>query len=171
MIRKGEDNFYLVSEKDLVIALQYAYRNHDEKIIKKLNLLFINIDDTVTIDQTNYHKINDLKLLDYLLEKVKIPNYETYIDHNVLKEGYIISKYEKNHEMNKKIYNYLTRYLNNEIDGIQNKVLTSEIVNDKKVLKYLKKYNNLDDFITKKVNEKVSLELNDDKNIQKKKIA
>ena len=169
MLRRIDD-FYLVSEKDLIIALKYATYNNDTIMKNILNKLFIDMGSIITVGSSSYHKTNDINLIDYLITKVKIKNYETYIDYNVLSSGYIIAKYENNHEMSKKIYSYLIKYLTNEINGLSNEVLTNEIINDKNTLKYLKKYDNLDDFVTSKVNKNVSL-IGAKENVKKKRIA
>ncbi len=167
---KTKNGYKLISDKDLFISIEYAVNHHLEDTLATLNQLFIDIEGSIIIKNEVYHKI-DNKLLPFFLGDVKLKDDEIYIDINTLKEGYIISKYEKNSIMNKKIYSYLIKFINNEINGLTNDILIHEIINDRPLLNYLKKYENLEEFITTRINKKISKMDNYYLTKEKKKVA
>ena len=139
---------------DILMGLNYATKMNDSKIDSLLSNLFVDADNFDTyIDNKHYVKLKkDSEVIKYLREKVKIQDYDNFIDHNVLKDALVRSYFEFNHDMHKKLKVYFRKYLENEITGIDNKYLKDEIINDKKLLEYIKEYDNLDEYLEKKIN-------------------
>ncbi len=156
MLRKDKKNgnYILVEYTDILMGLNYATKMNDSKIDSLLSNLFVDADNFDTyIDNKHYVKLKkDSEVIKYLREKVKIQDYDNFIDHNVLKDALVRSYFEFNHDMHKKLKVYFRKYLENEITGIDNKYLKDEIINDKKLLEYIKEYDNLDEYLEKKIN-------------------
>lgn len=156
MLRKDKKNgnYILVEYTDILMGLNYATKMNDSKIDNLLSDLFVDADNFDTyIDNKHYVKLKkDSEVIKYLKEKVKIQDYDNFIDHNVLKDALVRSYFEFNHDMHKKLKVYFRKYLENEITGIDNKYLKDEIINDKKLLEYIKEYDNLDEYLEKKIN-------------------
>lgn len=156
MLRKDKKNgnYILVEYTDILMGLNYATKMNDSKIDSLLSNLFVDADNFDTyIDNKHYVKLKkDSEVIKYLKEKVKIQDYDNFIDHNVLKDALVRSYFEFNHDMHKKLKVYFRKYLENEITGIDNKYLKDEIINDKKLLEYIKEYDNLDEYLEKKIN-------------------
>lgn len=158
---RSDKDYTLVEDADLIKGLSFASKGKDEKIIELLSNLFVESDGfDVYIGNKSYRKLKtNSEVVKYLKEEVKILDYDNFVDQNILSDALTRSYYEFNHEMNKKLKIYFRRYLDNEIKGIDNKVLKDEIINDRKLLEYIKEYETLDEYLEEKI--RINLEVNE----------
>lgn len=163
---KSNKNYTLVEYGDILTGLEFAAKQNDEKITDLLNKLFLDSEEfSVYIGNKHFIRLKtDSEVVIYLKQEVKILDYDNFIDQNILSDAFTRSIYEFNHDMKRRIYPYFRMYMDNEIKGIDNKVVKDQIINDKKLLEYIKEYENLDAYLEEKI--KVNLEVT--KNIQGK---
>ena len=162
MIRKDKynDKYVLVDHTDLLVGTSVATKQDNKEMVDKLTSLFSVYDDNkiVEINGRDYRKIKfDSPVVRFLREQVGIIDYETYVDKDILKDAFIRSYYEFNHEMNKKLSNYLRKFVDNEINGIDNDYLRAEIVNDKYLLEYIKKYDDFTSYVDHKIEKNIDI--------------
>lgn len=154
MIRTDKYNkeYMWVNYCDIIIGLNYASKEKNNEMINLLNQTIINMDvESEMFDKKEHIKLKkEDKVIVYLLEKVKIDCYDTYIDQDILNNAFTIAYYEFNHEMRTKLSKYFRIFTNNEIKGISNEYLKQEIINDKEVLEYIKKYDNFNEYVKEK---------------------
>ena len=157
MIRKDkkDDNYTLVEYSDILLGLSKATKKKDEEFTELLKDIYSDVDlEDEMIDKITYKRISsDNKLIPFLKEEVGILDFDTFIDADILKDAFIRSYYEFNHEMKNKLSIYFRKYIDNEINGISNDVIKQEIINDKKLLEYIKKYDNFTIYVEDKINQ------------------
>lgn len=163
---KSDKNYTLVEYTDILTGVSFATKTNNETITDLLNNLFVDSEDfSVYIGNKHFVRLKtDSEVVRYLKEEVKVLDYDNFIDHNILSDAFTRSIYEFNHEMRKKLSTYLRMYMDNEIKGIDNKVVKDQIINDKKLLEYIKEYEGLDEYLERKI--EISLEV--DENIRGK---
>ena len=163
MIRKDrkDKNYTLVEYSDILRGLSTATKMNDAEFTKILKEIYSDVDlEDEMINKTTYKRISsDNKLIPFLKDKVGIIDFDTFIDHNVLKDALARSYYEFNHEMKNKLSNYFRKYVDNEINGISNDIIKQEIVNDKELLEYIKKYDDFTTYLEEKVNQNVDIKI------------
>lgn len=161
MIRKDktDSNYVLVDHADLLIGANAANKLHNKEMFDVISDLFsIYDEDTVEINQKNYKKIKkDSEVVRFLIKKANITDYETFIDVNTLKDAYVRAYYEFNHEMKNILAFYLRKYIDNEINDIDNEYLRAEIINDKPLIEYIKKYDNFTSYIDEKIEKSIDM--------------
>lgn len=157
-----ENNDYILAEyTDILTGLNYSSKKNDNNINELLSNLFVDSENLdVYIGNKHFVRLKkDSKVVKYLKEEVKIIDYDTFIDHNILKDALVRSYYEFNHEMHKELKIYFRKYVDNEIKGIDNQYIKDEIINNKKLLEYIKEYESLDQYLEKKIN--IDLDIKD----------
>ena len=162
MIRKDKynENYVLVDHTDLLIGASVASGQENMEICDKLTNLFSIFDDDeiVEVNGREYRRVKaNSDVVKYLKEQAGITDYETYIDKDILKDAFIRSYYEFNHEMQKKLSIYIRKYIDNEINGIDNEYLRAEIVNDKLLLEYIKKYDDFTSYVDDKIEKNIDI--------------
>lgn len=161
MIRKDkkDNNYTLVEYSDILLGLSKATKMKNKELKDLLKDIFSDVDlEDVMIDKITYKKISsDNKLIPFLKDEVGILDFDTFVDHNILKDALVRSYYEFNHEMKNKLAIYFRKYVDNEINDISNDNLKQEIINDKKLLEYIKKYDNFTMYLEEKVNKEVDV--------------
>lgn len=159
---KNDKKYTLVEYKDILIGLNYASKTEDEKINNLLKDLFVDLEtEDVYIGEKHYKRLQtDSEIVKYLKEEVKIIDYDNFVNHNILKDALVRAYYEFNHEMKNKLSKYFRIYVDNETKGIDNEIIKNEIINDKNLLKYIKEYDTLDEYIEKKININIGVEKN-----------
>lgn len=173
MLRLDKNNkeYTLVEYTDILVGLNYASKYEDEKINNLLKDLFLDVEnEDIYIGEKHYKKLTtNSEVVKYLKEKVKILDYDNFIDQNILKDALVRAYYEFNHEMKNKISKYFRTYIDNEINGIDNEIIKNEIINDKKLLEYIKQYDTFDSYIESKIN--INLNINKNKGKKKSKVG
>ena len=161
MIRKSKEdsNYTLVEYNDILLGLLKATKIGDSELTDILKDMYSDADtDTEMIDKITYKKVhNDNKLIPFLKEKVGIIDFDTFIDTNMLKDALARSYYEFNHEMKNKLSIYFRKFVDNEINGISNDIIKNQIINDKELLEYIKKYDNFAMYIEEKINRNIDM--------------
>ena len=97
------------------------------------------------------------KIIKFLVEQADIIDFDTHIDHDILKDALTRAYFEFNYEMKNKISAYFRKYVENEIEGIDNTIIKEEIKNDKELLDYIKKYDNFTMYVEDKVNKNIEI--------------
>lgn len=161
MIRKDkkDNNYTLVEYSDILLGLSKATKEKNKKYTDLLKDLYSDIDlEDEMIDKTTYKRISsDSKIVEYLKEKVGVIDFDTFIDADILKDALARSYYEFNHEMKNKLSIYFRKFVDNEINGISNDIIKQEIINDKELLEYIKKYDNFAMYIEDKINRNIDM--------------
>lgn len=164
MIRrdKQDESFVLVDYEDILMGAVASSHENKELSINYMEL-FSN-DSAIKKEDgsyTEYKKTRRLKQdseeVKYLIDTVGVIDLRTHIDHNILRDALTRSYYEFNHEMKNKLSIYFRKYLDNEINGIDNTILKQEIINDKELLEYIKKYDDLDEYLEFKINQHIDI--------------
>lgn len=161
MIRrdKQDDNYVFVDYFDLMMGAVNASEVNEslansflklfaDNNTSKKNSLFSEMKDFVRLPK-------DSEEVKYLIEKVKITDYRTLITADI--DALVRSYYEFNHEMKTKLSSYFRKYVDNEINGISNEVLESEIINDKVLMDYIKKYDDFNHYLEVKIDNKIDI--------------
>ena len=157
MIRKDKynENYVFIEYRDILLGTVVASKQENKEMTSKLCSLFSELESKDNIEYLNrkeYRRIKkDSGVVKFLTEQAGIIDYETYIDKDILKDAFIRSYYELNHEMKKKLSIYIRKYIDNEINGIDNEYLRAEIVNDKLLLEYIKKYDDFTSYVDHKI--------------------
>jgi uncharacterized short protein YbdD (DUF466 family) len=161
MIRtdKNYKDYRLVEYADILTGINVASKSGNKKMANLLSDLFNNMEaDNILIDKHNFVRIKkNSKIIKFLLEEVGIIDYDTYIDHDILKDAFVRAYIEFNHEMKDKTSIYLRKYVENEKEGIDNTIIKEEIKNDKELLEYIKKYDNFTMYLEDKVNKNIEI--------------
>lgn len=170
MIRtdKKDSNYVLVEYIDILLGISVSAKKNDDKTEKILNDLFTDVEEEdIMIGGNNYKRLKkDNEIVKYLKEECNVIDFDTFIDLDILSSAFLRSYYEFNYPMKKKLSNYFREFLNNEEHGIDNDYIKEEIKNDKELLKYIKKYDNLKDYVEKRINKNIDI----NRIINKKKI-
>lgn len=157
MIRKSkkDNNYTLVEYSDLLLGLSKATKMKNKEFTEILKEVYSDADlDDEMIEKTTYKRIsNDSKLIPFLKEKVGIIDFDTFIDANILKDALARAYYEFNHEMKNRLAIFFRTFVSNEINGKSNDVIRQEIINDKELLEYIKKYDTFSMYLEDKINQ------------------
>ncbi len=161
MIRKDKKykNYKLIEYTDILVGMSVASKQGDKDMVESLRELFNSMEvDSVLIDKHNYVRINkNSKIIKFLVEQADIIDFDTHIDHDILKDALTRAYFEFNYEMKNKISAYFRKYVENEIEGIDNTIIKEEIKNDKELLDYIKKYDNFTMYVEDKVNKNIEI--------------
>ncbi|MBP3461863.1 MAG: hypothetical protein J6K21_05625 [Bacilli bacterium] len=161
MIRtdKKYKDYKLIEYADILIGMSVATKLNNKNMTEILSDLFNNMEvDSILIDKHNYVRINkNSKIIKFLIEEANIIDYDTYIDHDILKDALSRAYFEFNYEMKNKLSIYFRKYVENEIEGIDNTIIKEEIKNDRDLLEYIKKYDNFTMYIEDKVNKNIEI--------------
>lgn len=161
MIRKSKEdsNYTLVEYKDILLGLSKATKINDSELTNLLKDMYSDADtETEMIDKITYKRIhNDNKLIPFLKEEAGIIDYDKFITADILKDALARSYYEFNHEMKNKLSIYFRKFVDNEINGISNDIIKNQIINDKELLEYIKKYDNFAMYIEEKINRNIDM--------------
>ena len=161
MIRKDkkDDNYTLVEYSDILLGLSKATKMKNKEFTDLLKDIYSDVDlDDVMIDKTTYKRISsDSKLVDFLKEEVGVLDFDTLITEDILKDALARAYYEYNHGMKNKLSVYFRKFVTNEIYGIDNDIIKQEIINDKELLEYIKKYDNFAMYLEHKVNQNIDV--------------
>lgn len=171
MIRtdKKDKNYKLIDYTDILLGIAKASKLEDSEMVQLLCETFDDMEsENVVIDTKTYKRVksND-KVTKFLMEKANIIDYDTYIDHDILKDAFVRSYFEFNHEMKNKLSTYFRKYSENEIMGIDNTFLKEEIKNDKEAMKYIKKYDNYSMYIEDKILKNIEMNEKLDRKVKK----
>ena len=151
---KQSKEFVLIEYSDIMIGLRHAWKRKDEQNILLFSNAFQRELPTEEVDNKLYLVFSkNHEVIQYLLDYDLIMNYNLLITRDHLKDALIRSYYEFNHEMKQKLTYYFRRFIDNEIKGISNKVVIQEILNDEKVIAYIKRYDDFDMYMECKINE------------------
>ena len=161
MIRTDKKNnkYLLVEYSDILIGLSKATKMKNKEFVALLKDVYTDVDlDDEMIDKVSYKRINkNSKLVKFLKDEVGVINFDTFISADILKDALARSYYEFNHGMKNKLSMYFRKYVDNEINGISNDIIKQEIINDRDLLEYIKKYDHFNDYIEKKVTQNIVL--------------
>ena len=161
MIRtdKKYKDYKLIEYADILIGMSVATKLNNKNMTEILSDLFNNMEvDSILIDKHNYVRINkNSKIIKFLIEEANIIDYDTYIDHDILKDALSRAYFEFNYEMKNKLSIYFRKYVENEIEVIDNTIIKEEIKNDRDLLEYIKKYDNFTMYIEDKVNKNIEI--------------
>lgn len=171
MIRKNKfnENYVLIDYVDILIGTSIASKQENQEMVEKLTNLFVsdNEEKTIEINGRKYKKddINlnaarikkDSDVVKFLKEQAGVIDYETYIDKDTLKDAFIRSYYEFNHEMKNLLSYYLRKYIDNEIKGIDNEYIRADIVNNKPLLEYIKRYDDFTSYVDEKIEQNIDM--------------
>lgn len=163
MIRRDrkDENYVFVDYSDLLMG---AVKSSDNN--PKLSESFLRIfsENNTSKPHGSFNEMKnfvrlskDCEEVNYLIHKVKIPDYRTLITADILKDALARSYYEFNYEMKTKLTSYFRKFVDNEIEGISNTILKEEIINDKELLEYIKKYDDFDHYLEVKINQKIDI--------------
>lgn len=171
MIRtdKKNNNYKLIDYTDILLGITKASKLEDSEMVQLLCETFDDMEsENIVIDTKTYKRVkaND-KVIKFLIEKANIIDYDTYIDHDILKDAFVRSYFEFNHEMKNKLSTYFRKYSENEIMGIDNTFLKEEIKNDKEAMKYIKKYDNYSMYIEDKILKNIEMNEKLDRKVKK----
>ena len=164
MIRldKNDKKYVFVDYSDLMLGAVHASDNNKIDLANKYLKIFT--DNKISKEHKVFNELKDhVKLREnseevkFLIEKVGIIDNRTYIDYNILKDALARSYYEFNHEMKNKLSSYFRKFVDNEINGISNTILIEEIINDKKLLEYIKKYDDFNEYLEDKINQNIEM--------------
>ncbi len=159
MIRtdKKNKNYVWVDYTDIIHAISFANKEKNQLMIDLLNDKFLNMDvQTNLLNKKSMFKLKKSdKVYTYLKDCPLVEDYDTLINVNILKDALIRAYYEFNYEKKKKLSKYFRLFIDNEIRGIDNKLLIDEILNDKELLEYIKKYENFNEYIEDKINRNI----------------
>lgn len=171
MIRKNKfnENYVLIDYVDILIGTSIASKQENQEMVEKLTNLFVsdNEEKTIEINGRKYKKddINlnaarvkkDSDIVKFLKEQAGVIDYETYIDKDTLKDAFIRAYYEFNHEMKNLLSYYLRKYIDNEIKGIDNEYIRADIVNNKPLLEYIKRYDDFTSYVDEKIEQNIDM--------------
>ena len=162
MIRKDKtnDKYVLIDYTDLLIGASKASKCKNNIMYEKITELFSNYNDSFEqeINHKDYRKIESSSdIVKFLIEDVHIEQYDTYIDYNILKDALIRSYFEFNHGMKNKLTSYFRKYVENEIEGIDNTYLKEEIKNDKGLMEYIKEYEDFNEYLENRINKNIEI--------------
>lgn len=138
MIKTDIDRNYVLIGITDILKFMTSHRE-SKKIYETFSDIFINYDckdDCFKLPSTHPAVI--------YLKKERESKY--YIDANTLNIALGIAICENNHEIQKLLTKYIKKYIDNERQGLSNGFLISEIVSNKQLIKYIKKYNNFDEY-------------------------
>lgn len=165
MIRKDKsnENYVLVDYDDILMgAIRSSGFGLKDLSVKFMNLFeedyAVKREDGSYIETKKYRRIKeDSEEIKFLIEKAGVIDYRTLINADILKDALARSYYEFNHEMKTKLSNYFRKFVDNEIHGIDNKILKEEIINDKILLDYIKKYDDFNQYLEVKINQNIEI--------------
>lgn len=161
MIRrdKKDKNYYLVEYSDILLGMLKATKSKKTEYVDLLKDVFADVDtEDEMIDKTSYKKISvKSKLIPFLKEEVGVIDFDTFIDADILKDALARSYYEFNHEMKNKLSIYFRKYVTNEINGTDNDIIKHEIINDKELFEYIKKYDNFQMYLEEMINKNIDV--------------
>lgn len=161
MIRKDKKNndYTLVEYTDILLGLSKATKRQNNEFTELLKEVYSDVElDDERIGKTTYKRISsDSKLIPFLKEEVGVIDFDTFINADMLKDALARSYYEFNHEMKNKLSIYFRKFVYNEINGIENDILKQEIINDKDLLEYIKKYDDFSMYIEDKINQEIDV--------------
>lgn len=149
-----DDNYITISLSDILRGAIKAHKDGEEKISEELKGIYFK----ATTDTFVFPK--DLPLVKYL-EKINKEQSHVHIDSNILLNSLGIAKAKYNHEMEKKLNSYYQSYMDSIRDGVSDVDIIAKILADEKVVEFIIKNNNLDEYIsdlqTKKKKNKVKV--------------
>lgn len=162
MIRTDKNNadYKLLDYSDILHGMSVATKLEDEEMIELLGKSFYEMEEeVVVINKKNYKRIkNDDRVINFLLKKANVINYDNYIDQEILKDSFMRAYFEFNHEMKNKLSMYFRNYVENEMLGIDNTYLKEEIKNDKVLMEYIKRYDNFTMYLEDKVKQNIEID-------------
>lgn len=142
----------LLEYSDIMKGLRHAWKEKDNDMISLFTDAFELDNEVEEIDGTSYQVFSYKDpVIQYVLEKDLVLNYELLITRTHLKDALIRAYYEFNYSMKQKLTKYFRRFIDNEISGRSNHDLIQEIVHDEQVYKYIKKFDHFDHFMECKI--------------------
>ena len=128
---------------------------------------YVSMDDVLSaIESCNELEVVTLRKLfnsfDYDNDKIRVPknsvaydilkrnkniiNGDTYINPTMLSEAFTRAAIEFNYEMRDRLFKYLKRYVDNMATNKDNEPLVQKILCDDKVMEYVHRYENFEDY-------------------------
>lgn len=158
---KTDEKYVFVDYSDLLMGAVHASDDNAELANSFLKIFSENNTSKnhgSFSEMKNYVRLQaNSKEVKYLIEEVKVIDYRNLITADILKDALVRSYYEFNHEMKAKLSSYFRKYVDNEINGISNEVLESEIINDKVLMDYIKKYDDFNHYLEVKIDNKIDI--------------
>lgn len=150
-IDKSDKQYAFVDFSDILNGISLAKNIGNNDMKNRLNEIFILSENYILIDNKNYIRLNiESPEFIFLKYELKVTYYDLHIDHNVLKDALVRAYFEFNHEMKNKLSIYFRKYVENEINGLDNTFLVENIKSDKELMDYIKKYNDFTSYIEKR---------------------
>lgn len=154
-IDSEDKNYIWVPSSDILKAVIIASKGDDEQLTNTLYTMFLSENyESECLNENGDRKVNiNSDVGRFLLESNYFILYDTYINVNILGDALLRSMYAKDYKINKLLYGYYRSFIYNEINGESNEQIKKEIIENKELMEYIKKYENINDFIKKKINK------------------
>lgn len=144
----------VVSQENLIVAMNCAITEKNKNLPELMDLFL----DMNSINEEGNIVINNNSIANYILIKNNIENECELVSINDLALSLARSIYEYNHEMRKSLQKYYRMMIDAMINNNDIEIVSEIIMNDQKVIDYIKKYETLDDYIVKLKGKKKSKE-------------
>lgn len=159
---KNDDSFIIIDLNDIIKGLIHAQK-HDTKMAFKLQKLYVDTktysQDEKEIIKLDINNSSEKSIIDFLQTVPFIKNWNKTINIDDLDRSYIIATVSHNHQMAKTLRSYIIKYYELIINQKDTTLFEEEIKSNEKIMKFIKKYENIDEFLQEKINQKDKLDI------------
>lgn len=135
-----DEQYALISIEDILSELTFK----DSLVKNKLLEIYHSNDFD---ENGNYRFKKNSKLYRCLKKSPNIINGDNYINLEILSRAFLFAYYECNYEILKKLKKYCRYYMDSIVQEEGNDIVKNMILSDEKVMKYITRFESLDDFI------------------------